>query len=308
MALGLLTASLVTSKLGPIGLWYGGGARFRGWAENPNQLAMFMHPMPFLGWYLLQRTHGLLRRLPYFLAIIVCMVVGLATDSDALKVAWVGAPGVIAMWAWCRLVVNGRGNSLHVAIAYFLVPAVVVIFAIGLGTQIESGLEEIANQVYEKGDRGQIGMVLLMNGLEAISHSPLVGWGPGSYSGLDRPFDSREAHNTFVDWGMNTGGLGMMLYLGLLFWCTVRAIRSGSPWLLGALVATLGDSLFGYSLRHPFFWLVLVLVAVLPGPTARRTASPATLPQEGTMGDAEPPAYAARRSRGEPSASATRMP
>ena len=59
----LLTASLAMGQLGPIHPWY--GYRFRGWAENPNQLAMFMHPMPFLGWYLLQRTEGLPRRLLY---------------------------------------------------------------------------------------------------------------------------------------------------------------------------------------------------------------------------------------------------
>ena len=63
IALFLLILSLLTSQLGPVHLWYG-GVRFRGWAENPNQLAMFMHPMPFLGWYLIQRTPSSLRAAP----------------------------------------------------------------------------------------------------------------------------------------------------------------------------------------------------------------------------------------------------
>ena len=291
MGLLLLTASLATSQLGPIDFWYGRGTRFRGWSENPNQLAMFMVPMPFLGWYLLQRAQGLPRRLLDFLAISVCMAVGLATDSDALKVAWAGAAGLVGIWLWCRLLVRGRGNFLQMAIGCFVVPVLVLTFMGGLGDRLVAQFVEISEQVYEKGDRGQIGMMVLMNGLEAIRHSPFVGWGPGAYSGIYRSFDGFEAHNTLVDWGMSTGVLGMLLFLGLLFWCTVRVIRSGSPWLLGALVAIVSDTLFGYSLRHPMFWLMLVLIAALPEPTARRTASSARLPRKGTMSAPARPAY-----------------
>ena len=163
------------------------------------------------------------------------MVVGLATDSDGLKVAWIGAAGVVAMWFWCRLLVSGRGSFLNVAIAYFLVPAVLATFLVGFVDQIASEFEEIADQVYQKGDRGEVGLVALRNGLEAISHSPLVGWGPGAYSGLEHSFDSFEAHNTLVDWGMSTGGLGMMLYLGLLL--LVRPTRHPVRFALAARCA-----------------------------------------------------------------------
>lgn len=306
----LLAASLVTSQLGPISLWYGAGARFRGWAENPNQLAMFMVPMPFLGWYLLQRTQGLPRQLLYLLAIGVCMAVGLATDSDALKVAWAGAAGIIATWLWCRLLVRGRGNLLQMALACFVVPVVILTFMAALGDQLVAQFVAIAEQLYEKGERGHIGMMVLMNGLEAVSQSPVVGWGPGAYSGIHRPFDSFEAHNTVVDWGMSTGVLGMVLYLGLLFWCTVRAIRSGSPWLLGVLVAIVSDSMFGYNLRHPFFWLLLVLVLTLSEHAVRQTTSSVRSLHKGVMSAPERPAYSLtmRRSRREPTASPTRVP
>ena len=135
-------------------------------------------------------------------------------------------------------------------------------------------------------------MTVLMHGLEAIGHSPLVGWGPGAYSGTEHAFGGFEAHNTLVDWGTSTGGLGMILYLGLLFWCALRVIRSGSPWLLGALVAVLFDTLFGYSLRQPFFWLMLVLVFNLSEQTARQVPSSIRPPHKGTMSVSEPPVYA----------------
>lgn len=291
MGLVLLIASQVVTQLGPANLWY--GPRFRGWAENPNQLAMFMHPMPFLGWYLVQRMGGTRHMLPYLLATGVCLATGLATDSDGLKVAWVGGAGIVAVWLWGQLLAKGRGSLLNLAIAYLLIPAIIVSFLIVFGSEIVSGFQGIIDQVYAKGDRGHIGMVLALHGLEAISQSPLVGWGPGAYSGMQHAFGGSEAHNTLVDWGTSTGGLGMLLYLALLAWCALRAVRVGSPWLLGALAAVVADSLFGYSMRQPFFWLMLVLVFNLSEQKVSQANSSARRPPEGRMSGSEPPVYAA---------------
>jgi hypothetical protein len=309
MGLFLLTASLVTSQLGPINLWYGGGARFRGWSHNPNQLAMFMEPMPFLGLYLLKQAQTFGRKLAYASGMVVCVWVGLGTDSDGLKVAWLGAIGAAGVLFWSRLIVKGRGKFLHMAISCFVVPVVALAMALGLGSEIVREVKESMDQTYAKGGRGEIGMAVLRHGLEAMSYSPLVGLGPGAYSGEERPFQAFEAHNTIVDWGMSTGMLGIALYLALLFWCAVGTIRSGSPWLLGALLTMVADSVFGYSLRHPFFWLMLVLVLTLSERTAEQMASSGRPPRKGTMSAPGRPAYrlTMRRSRSEPPASATKV-
>lgn len=260
IGLALLAASLVTSQLGPIGLWYY-ERRFQGWAQNPNQLAMFMLPMPFLGWYLLKQARGPGRTILYVVTIIACVAVGLATESDALRVAWAGSLIVMLAWLWCRSIVRSRGGSLY--ISHVAVPIALLSLVVALGSGIVAGIEQISDQIYEKGERGAIGVALWTNGLEAIGHSPLFGFGPGAYSGWERPFQGREAHNTLIDWGMSTGILGIMLHLSLWAWCAWRAIHARSPALLAVVACLVADAMFGYSLRHPFYWLVLVLVLTL---------------------------------------------
>jgi hypothetical protein len=272
MGLILFAALLMVNNLGPISLWYGGHTRFRGLSENPNQLAMFMLTIPFLGPYLIAKTQRFRQKLAYLLGIIVCLAVGLATGSDGLRVGWIGSAIIVAAWCWSRVLVRGRSRFLYVS--HFIVPMVVLILALGLNYVLVTQFNNVSEQIYAKGARGDKGVVLVMHGLEAIAQSPLVGWGPGSYSGMDRPFQNFTAENTLIDWGMSTGMLGMILYLGLLFVCMVHVTRSGSPWLLGVLVAIVSDTLFGYSLRQPLFWLTLVLVLALSEPTARRAASP----------------------------------
>ena len=93
--------------------------------------------------------------------------------------------------------------------------------------------------------------------------SPLVGLGPGPFSGWDGPFEGREAHNSFIDWGMSTGAIGLALYLGLLAWTARCALRSGETMPVAMLVSVVLCSVFGYMLRQPDFWMVLVLVLML---------------------------------------------
>ncbi|MCD6072041.1 MAG: hypothetical protein K0S42_2557, partial [Microvirga sp.] len=85
----LLVLAYLRPTLGSVSLWYG-GIRFRGWALNPNQMALYALPMPFLGWYLMKRADGLGRKVIYLAAISGAIVVGFATVSDALRLAWVG--------------------------------------------------------------------------------------------------------------------------------------------------------------------------------------------------------------------------
>lgn len=256
----LLAVAMVLPDLGVVHPWY--GYRFRGWADNPNQMALAAIAMPYLGWYLRGKTHGG-RRAAYDVAIVCNIAIGLATASDGLRVAWLGSLGIVGMIAWFRPM-HHRG-SLVPYVFYVMVPVLLVFGTVALGPQIIAGIEQAATSVYEEGNQGQKRITAWVNGLHAMAESPLVGWGPGAFSGMSGPFQGFEAHNNLIDWGMSTGGIGVALHVALLGWCVWRALKAGTLTLVGAVASLTIASMFGYMLRQPVYWLVLVLVVSLSG-------------------------------------------
>jgi O-antigen ligase len=283
----LLVAGLVTTQLGPLSLWYH-GVRLRGWSENPNQLALFMLPMPFLGWYLLQQTRSVARKLIYLLAILVCAATGVATESDALRVAWAGSLGAIIVLLWYRAVFRGRSRFLHVS--HIMLPLAAIAIAVGVGVEIAERVEDIGLEIYERGGQGSTRFRDWSHGIDAMFHSPLVGLGPGAHSGDKRAFQELEAHNSFIDWGTSTGILGIVLLLALLFWCAWRALRARAFALFGIVLVVTIDSVFGYSLRQPIYWLLLLLAVTLTEQKARQTAARFRLRQEDMISAPKGPA------------------
>jgi hypothetical protein len=269
----LLVAAHFTPVLGAVSLWYG-GIRFRGWAENPNQIALFALTMPFFGLYLMQRAHGPWRKTAYLVAVAGAVAVGIASLSDALRVAWTGTLCTIGGILWLRSIAHARGWSL--AVPFFLVPFTVIFLGIAFGDDIVLKVHDVAQRIYEEGEQGEKRFILWSSGLEAIRQSPIVGFGPGAYSGDLGPFESSEAHNSWIDWGMSTGILGIALHVGMLAWCASRTLRAGSLCLFAIVESLAIFSFFGYSLRQPMYWLALVLALALAERAALFRAVPDT--------------------------------
>ena len=280
LAAGLLFGlAMALPGLGPIEFWY--GPRLRGWSENPNQLALAMAAMPFLGWWLLRRTSGRFGKIACVLGIAVCMIVGIASQSDGLRVAWVASFGAVGSLLFYRVTARGRSRWLH--ISHVIVPAVVVIIGVFYADAIVEMVIGVADRVYAEGHQGEKRFTLWSHGIQAIGASPLVGFGPGSFSGYNGPFEDHEAHNSFIDWGASTGLTGIVVYLGLLAWAMSRALRSGESTLVGMLIAVVVTSTFSYLLRQPDFWMVIVLVLVLSEPviTVRERQAGRLTPEPG---------------------------
>ena len=253
----MLALSFVTSSVGPVELWYE-SVRFRGWAENPNQMALAVVGMPFLGWYLLKQTRGIARA-AYVIAAAGSAAATVATASDGSRVAWIGAGFSVAAYVWYRSARWGTGKSLFVALV--LVPVLIGILGLGAGQDFFAALDKRTQAMYyAEGDQGGTRVTIWLHGLQAIAQSPLVGFGPGSYSGFLGPFGNLEAHNSFIDWGMSTGGLGMIAYAALLVWAGTRLIKTRSIALLGVLLTLVLFSVFNYVLRQPIYWMMIVLV------------------------------------------------
>jgi hypothetical protein len=288
----LFAVGSLIATFGPITFWYA-GIRFRGWAENPNQMALAMIGMPFLGWYLFKRSSGRVRKAGYLLGIGICGVVGLATKSDALQVGWAAALAVTGALLWYRITVRGRSRWLHVS--HVIIPALVVIVGVFYGDAVFTYFTNIAEGIYAEGDQGVTRFALWLNGLAAIAQSPLVGFGPGAFSGLSGPLQGIEAHNSLIDWGMSTGAVGMLLHIALWGWCLWLAAQSRSGALIGMAVAVMTYSLFGYMLRHPDYWLMLILLLNLAA--SRPQIAFRQAPALAAAGDPAAPAWQTSRLR-----------
>ena len=256
----MLIVAMAVPAVGPLRFWYA-GVRFSGWARNPNQLAAFALVMPFFGWYLAQRARGW-RRAGYALALVGTVAIGLAVKSDALRVGWLSAAVMICLMAWYSRPVFRRRRLLSY-VSYVIVPVLLIAAAVTYGPELLAAFEQIAADLYAQGDQGEERFTVWGNGLRALAESPLVGLGPGAFSGWSGPFQGYEAHNTLIDWGASTGMLGIALHVALWGWCARRALSVGALPLFGVVVAVAIDGMFGYSLRQPVYWLGFTLVLLL---------------------------------------------
>ena len=100
---------------------------------------------------------------------------------------------------------------------------------------------------------------LWVNGIEAFSESPIVGLGPGPYSGDYAPFQKREVHNTTIDWMINAGIIGLFALVVLIFWMLIRLWKAEHYVLAISVGVLMLYAQFHHILRHPSVWFFLLM-------------------------------------------------
>lgn len=246
--------------------WYGQiGERFMGWAVNPNQMALLLVMMPFLGLFMLERCrqHAILYyHSPFVILSLMtltslAMAAGWATASDALRMAWLvvipclGLIGVIyrawqVLWDLMALLAFAAGIVL---LAHWL--EIQMIMVDHLQTRALLSIETQETPLH---------FIVLYRGLEAWLASPWFGLGPGAHSGLQQPFQGIESHNSVVDWATNTGIIGLSALFALGGWVAWRLWRARQWHLLAAFMALALFAQVHHILRHPFVWVWVVLM------------------------------------------------
>lgn len=266
----LLVGGIATrGTVGPVDVWY--ALRFTGWSQNPNQLALASLALPFVAYDRLAESDCTRPcRYAYGAAGVTMLIVGVATLSDALMLAWAMGAGVLACVGWARLALL-PGRRLWPRVAGLLIAP---LLAMGVLTVAAPLLLEVAEglalSTYEEGGQGSERVTLWRHGLEAAAESPAVGYGPGGYSGANGPFGGMEAHNTPIDWLDQSGVLGLAALGGLVAFAGVRVLRARHPVRLAMLTSLLVFLLFHFVIRHPAFWFALLWAAATPARTPPR--------------------------------------
>jgi O-antigen ligase len=214
--------------------------------------------------------------------------IGLATESDALTAAWVAGAVVLLGAAWFYQPRRRSSGLASRGLVRMVVALTLAIVLTAAGDKVLATARDSVESNYDKGGQGSNRTMLWAYALEAASHSPIVGLGPGAHSGETGPHQEKEAHNTFVDWTASTGIVG----LGALAWMTIRVLRlSAASREFFGVVAMLCLGVFAcfhHVLRHPTGWFDFVAIASMPymyrPPRERSARARGAVPKPGTGG------------------------
>ncbi|HMJ27924.1 MAG TPA: O-antigen ligase family protein [Xanthobacteraceae bacterium] len=267
--------------------WY--WDRFRGWAENPNQVGLYCAVFTPLSLGLALSSKGFGRIAGSF-SCLLSFAVGRLTKSDTFLVAMVAAIAlflVLRLRTWLTSPEHRFG--LRFAVAVFVTIAAVplslsfIAYAVATADDVESLAISLAKD--QGGDatkrtatlRLQLWGDALNRGLESGS----LGLGPGPH--LEKPYVAKrhalpqpfEAHSTLLDVFTQGGLLGVLAVCGLFAGTIVLVLRAGLD-ALAALIAALAIfSISHFILRQPTVWFALALSLILG--SARAPSSPARI-------------------------------
>jgi O-antigen ligase len=250
-------------SIGSLELYYG-FTRFVGWANNPNQTALVICMVPFLLLHFWRKEQ--ISALNLIVVLIFAIAVGLATKSNALLVGWVlGALLVVVSFVtgtYARNSANGgtiRSGRKSVRALLLGIFVGIPVSMSAFGWWLNANWEGLYRGTVAGGAAGQgEGRVRLwLNALEAWQHSPLVGLGPGHFSGSNQPFMGAEAHNLYIDWLASYGVLGLGFLVYMFFRIGWRLFVNRDFALFAGFTSLLIVSLFHFFARHPVFWFML---------------------------------------------------
>jgi hypothetical protein len=249
---GLFAGGVLSLRFSPV---Y--GERWRGWAVNPNQLALLLVCLPYFLLVGRREVRAAWRGMATIALGVLIVVTGVLTGSDALVIAWCAGglllltPPAYALLRDSRLV---RFSAAFLAIGAF---ALSFVFTAEITEATQLAFASLAGK---EGGQGQARIDLWRSAARVLWVAPVLGRGPGAQSGFEYAGDGIEAHNTFLDLGASTGLLG----IGVVSAGLVAAIRYS--YQCKSLVALAGltsigvFSLFHYTLRQPILWLLVVMM------------------------------------------------
>lgn len=226
------------------------GERFTSWSENPNQLAMLLLILPFLGLKLCKDSKGISRKLAYIISVVLIVTMGVSSMSDALLVSWTFIVALYLIFFVSSIKTKSLVLLYGKLIVIIGIPAVILF---NLTT-----IEVILSKIYAEGNQGNVRFQLWENGLFSFFKSFLLGYGPGSFSSNN--VITMEAHNTYIDLTTNFGMLGLVSLILLQVFSLSKAYISKQYALTGLIIAMMIFSVFHHLGRQPIYWLVFIMI------------------------------------------------
>ena len=216
--------------------------RYLGFSDNPNQLIIYITSLMFM--------LVTFRRKLFFLSLPLLIFVGIESRSDTFLV-------VIASMIFTFVFLSIFN---FIKLNFFSRMYIMSIVLVGLVALIYFYYFEELMVFLERSDHDISRQRLMYHGLLATLHSPFIGLGVGSFSGIQYAFEGSEAHNTFLDLSMQFGIIVPIIVYFIIFAALFKSIKTRDHLLATVIVAFFICSLFHFYARHFIFWLVLGLL------------------------------------------------
>lgn len=265
--------------------------RFRGWSENPNQLALFCTIAALICLHLADTTHSAIGRAAALVCMAMTVVAGRMTQSDTFSYGMVAAVPVFAyikLRAWIIAPGARAAAAMLVMVAVpvlmvSLIPVVLSASSFSTKTIVDRLSKNGGKEVQQEAD---LRMALWSEALHRGFETGLLGLGPGPHLAIPPEIvvdhteaslpntthpaqtgaANYEAHNTLLDVFTQGGVLGA----GALIWLMLVAVRRAYDVSAAGLVAVMcGFGIWcmtGDIIRLPVVWFALVLCLILERP------------------------------------------
>jgi O-Antigen ligase len=269
-----LVAGLGLINISNVNPWY--WERFRGWSQNPNQLALYCAIYGPIALHLAVSSKRKFAKFAGFTGLLLPVATGVMTKSDTYILTLIVTSILFVGLRLFRYLGEPRtrnAGSIGRQITILLILATAP-FILAMAPYETASISSLVNSVTR--DRGGVGIEetterrrdlwseALLNGMQSGS----LGLGPGPHQEikpLNEPLyedDTFEAHNTFLD-VYTQGGL---LAVCLLTWLGVSAARVALQAHLDALFALMVTLAFfaipHLIIRHPIVWFAMTLCLV----------------------------------------------
>lgn len=261
--------------------WY--WDRFRGWSENPNQLALYCALFGPLALHLATTTSSPWGRLLGLSCLVLTFYVGRLTKSDTyLYTSILTCLIFVALRVRTWLAAGGARPSLLRQVALLLMagflPLAMSLTPFAL-TQVSSAETFAKSLTKDKGgeateETAALRLFLWDEALGKGAESGSLGLGPGPHlerppivdkQFLPRPF---EAHSTVIDLYTQGGLIAVLALAWIVGSATLSAWRAKSDALLALLASVVVFGIPHLIIRHPIVWFALTMALVAGTPQA----------------------------------------
>lgn len=212
--------------------------RYEGGADNPNQLMFYSSSLTLL----LLIYHKKLS----IIGIPIVIWITLQSKSDAYFFTLY----MTVLFYFLFIFFFHSTHKFSIRVIFFLICFTILSFII-INTYSDE-LFEIWSQADEGGGR----ITLMLNGMDVVKSSPIVGWGTGSFSGFV-PFGRSEAHSTPIDLAMQLGIIFPIILYVIMFVAMLKKLKEKEYLVAAFILGFIASGFFHYTARHFTFWVEL---------------------------------------------------
>lgn len=241
-----------------MGMYY--GERFAGFSSDPNQLGEVLFLVPWMALYFFKKIKEQSPqnvrscRVICAICVISSIIIGILTESDTFIISSVVALVIYLLMETVKIITTGKGNKLLIVIDIIIIVFFIIKFS-DIGMFMDNYYAETAQDANQLDTRKMV----WLHGFQAFLHSPIVGNGPGAYSGNWFAFGNMESHNTYIYIMMDYGIIGLFALLSMLFAAWKGTRRAKSSEMSAAFISFLVFNWFHSFHRMPLFWFFIYL-------------------------------------------------